>query len=102
MINIFNVIGKKNISHRSSMQTEKSQPSGQRIMPETRQTAFPAIYVYPQIAISLSASETDDGFYLSLFEKKNKNNKNGKTKQKKKTKTKNKHGSVPRRIKRQL
>ena len=42
------------------MQTEKSQPSGQRIMPET-----PALSIYPRVGISLSASETDDRFYLS-------------------------------------
>ena len=33
---IFPIIGKKIINHRSPMQIEKSQPSGQRIMPETR------------------------------------------------------------------
>ena len=47
------------------MQTEKSQPSGQRIMPETRLTSFPALSVNPLVGILRSASETDDKFYLS-------------------------------------
>ena len=47
-----------------SMQTEKSQPSGQWIMPETQLTSFPALSVYPRVRISLSASETDVRFYL--------------------------------------
>ena len=29
------------------MQTEKSQPSGQRIMPETRKPSFPVLSDYP-------------------------------------------------------
>ena len=33
--------------HRSSMQTEKSQSEGKRIMPETRFTEFPALSVDP-------------------------------------------------------
>ena len=49
------------------METEKSQPSGQRIMPETRQTSFPALSVHPWVGISRSASETDDRVYLSLL-----------------------------------
>ena len=48
------------------MQTKKSQPSGQQIMPETRSTSFPALSINPPVGISLSASETDDRFYLSL------------------------------------
>ena len=32
------------ISHQSSMQTEKSQPEGKRIMPETRFTEYPALF----------------------------------------------------------
>ena len=46
------------------MQTEKSQPEDQRLMPETRFTEFPALSVYPRVGISLSSSETDDKFYL--------------------------------------
>ena len=42
------------------MHTKKSQPSGQRTMPET-------LSVYPWNGISQSASETDDRFYLSHF-----------------------------------
>ena len=34
--NDFYVMDKKIIEHRSPMQTKESQPSGQRIMPETR------------------------------------------------------------------
>ena len=48
------------------MQTEKSQPSGQRIMPETRFTEFtefPTLSVHSRVVISLSASEADEGFY---------------------------------------
>ena len=48
------------------MQTEESQPSGQRIMSTTRLTLFPALSVYPRDLISLSESETDDRFYLFL------------------------------------
>ena len=33
-------------------------------MPETRQTLFPALSVYPPLEISQGASETDDRFYL--------------------------------------
>ena len=47
------------IYHRSLMQTKKSQPSGQRIMSETRFTEFPALSVDPRVWISRSASETD-------------------------------------------
>ena len=46
------------------MQTEKSEPSGQRIMPETLLTSFPALSVYPRVGISRSASQIVDGFYL--------------------------------------
>ena len=65
------------ICHWSSMQTERSKPEGERIMPETRfpalsidpkvgiswsasETSFPALSVYPRVGISLSASEADD------------------------------------------
>ena len=41
------------------MQTEKSQPKGERIMSETRFTEFPALSVDPRVGISRSASETD-------------------------------------------
>ena len=47
----------------TSMQTEKSQPEGERIMPETRFTEFPALSVDPRVGISWSASATD----VSLF-----------------------------------
>ena len=40
------------------MQTEKSQLSGQWIMPETGQISFPALSIDPRVGISLSASET--------------------------------------------
>ena len=63
--NNFNVIGKKMISHWSPVQTEKSQPSCQRVMPERRLTKFAALSVYPRVWISRSASEIDDRFYLS-------------------------------------
>ena len=46
--------------HQSLMQTEKSQPEGKRIMPETRFTEFPALSVDPRVGISRSASGTDD------------------------------------------
>ena len=42
------------------MQTEKSQPEGKRIMPETRFTKFPALSIDPRVEISWSALETDD------------------------------------------
>ena len=48
------------IYHQSSMQTEKSQPEGKRIMPEMRFTEFPALAVDPRVGISRSASEADD------------------------------------------
>ena len=48
------------IHHRSPMQTEKSQPEGKRMMPETRFTEFPALSVDPRAGISLYASELDD------------------------------------------
>ena len=41
------------------MPTENSLPSGQA-------TSFLALSVYPRVGISLSASETDDRFHLSL------------------------------------
>ena len=44
------------------MQTEKFQPEGKRIMPETRFTEFPAFSVDPKVEISWSASETDVQF----------------------------------------
>ena len=47
------------------MQTEKRQPSGQRIMPEMSFIEFPALSFDPRVGISLSASKTDDRFYLS-------------------------------------
>ena len=41
------------------MQTEKSQPEGKRLMPETRFTEFPALSVDPRVEVSRSASKTD-------------------------------------------
>ena len=43
----------------SSTQTEKSQPQGKWIMPETRLTMFPVLSVDQRVGISLSALETD-------------------------------------------
>ena len=51
---------KNRIYHRSPMQTEKSQPKGQWIMPETRFTEFPALSIDPRVGISWSALETGD------------------------------------------
>ena len=51
------------IFHRSSMQTEKSQPECKQIMPETRFTEFAALSVDPSVWILRSASETDERFY---------------------------------------
>ena len=51
---------KNRIYHRSPMQTEKFQPEGKRMMPETRFTSFPALSVDPRVGISRSASKTDD------------------------------------------
>ena len=42
------------IYHLSAMQTEKSRPEGEQIMPETRFTEFPAFFVDPRVGISLS------------------------------------------------
>ena len=39
------------IYHRSPMQTEKIQPEGKQIMPETRFTEFPALSVDPRVGI---------------------------------------------------
>ena len=50
----------KRIYHRSPMQTEKSQPEGKRIMPETSFTEFSALSVDPRVGISRSALKTDD------------------------------------------
>ena len=47
------------------MQTDISQAEGKQIMPGTQLTSFQALSVYPRIEISLSASQTDDRFYLS-------------------------------------
>ena len=44
--------------------TEKSRLAGKRIMPETRFTSFPALYVDPVVGISWSASETNDWFFF--------------------------------------
>ena len=49
------------------MQTEKSQPEGKRIMPETRFTEFPALSVDPKIGISRSASDTGGRLFFLLI-----------------------------------
>ena len=46
------------------MQTKKSKPEGERIMPETRFTEFPVLSVDPKVEISQSASETDDRYHF--------------------------------------
>ena len=46
------------------MQTEKSQPEGKGIIPETRFTEFPVLSVDPRVEISRSASETDDCLFF--------------------------------------
>ena len=57
------------IYQRSLMQTEKSQPEGKWIMPETRFTSFLALFVDPRVGISRSASETDDWlFFLPIIQ----------------------------------
>ena len=43
----------KRIYQRSPMQTEKSQPEGERIMSETRFTEFLALSVYPRAGVSV-------------------------------------------------
>ena len=48
------------------MQTEKSQPEGERIMPEMRFTEFPALSVDPGVGIF---SSMIDYFSYLLFEK---------------------------------
>ena len=53
------------IYHRSPMQTEKSQPEGKRMTPETRFTEFPALSVDPRVGIPLSVPEIDN--WLSLL-----------------------------------
>ena len=47
------------------MQTEKSQPEGKWIMPETRFTEFLALSVDPWERLSRPASQTDDT--ISIF-----------------------------------
>ena len=53
------VWGKKRIYHGPPIQTEKSQPEGKRIMPETRFTEFPVLSIGPRVGISQSAPETN-------------------------------------------
>ena len=65
------VCKKNRIYHRSLMQTDKSQPEGKRIMPETRFTEgkvimpdtrfteFPALSVDLRLGVSRLTSETD-------------------------------------------
>ena len=49
------------------MQTEKSQPEGKRIMPETKFTEFPALFVGSRVWISWSPSETDVCLFFFLM-----------------------------------
>ena len=51
------------IYYQSQMQTEKSQPKGERIMPQMRFTKFLALSIDPRVGISQSASETDVLFF---------------------------------------
>ena len=55
----YTALGINRICHRSLMQTEKSQPEGKRIMPETKFTEFPALSIDLRVVISRSASETN-------------------------------------------
>ena len=55
------------IKHRSPKQTEKNQPEGKRIMPETRVPEFPALSVDPRVGISRSASETNVDYFSYLL-----------------------------------
>ena len=61
--------GKNRIYHQSPIQTAKSQPKGNRIMPETRftsfpATSFPALSIDSKVGISRSASGCR---YLIIF-----------------------------------
>ena len=63
-------VGKYRNYHRSSMQTEKSQPEGKRIMPETRFTSFPALSVDPSLGfLGLHRRPMMDYFFYLLLEK---------------------------------
>ena len=46
------------IYHRPPMQAGKSQPEGNRIMPEIRFIEFPVLFVDPTVGITRAASET--------------------------------------------
>ena len=48
------------------MQTEKSQPEGKRIMPGTRFTEFPALFVDPRVEISHSAWRPLFDYFLTF------------------------------------
>ena len=48
------------ICHQYYVQTEKSQPEGKEMMPETRFTEFLTLSIDPRVGISWSASKTDD------------------------------------------
>ena len=52
------VLQTNRICHWSPMQTERSQPEGKRVMPETRFTEFPALSIDPRFGISQSVLET--------------------------------------------
>ena len=48
-----------NVRYRFPMQTKKSQPEGDQIMPEMRFTEFQALSVDLRVGISRSVSETN-------------------------------------------
>ena len=51
------------IYHWFSMQTEKSQPKGKQIMPETRLFLFPALSIDSRAGISRSTLENDNRLF---------------------------------------
>ena len=59
--NVIMIIGKKN-NQTSVSDADREIPT----LGSTDNALFPALSVYPRVGISLSTSETDDGFYLSL------------------------------------
>ena len=60
------------IFHRSPMQTEKSQPEGKRMMPETMYTEFPALSIDPMVGISPSARRPMIDYISYIFSDKSK------------------------------
>ena len=51
----------------SLMQTEKSQPEGKRIMPETRFSEFPALSVDPRVGIFRSHQRPMSDYFSYLL-----------------------------------